>query len=248
MKAIGIIPARYKSSRFEGKPLADILGKPMIQRVYERAIKATTLNRVIVATDDERIFEAVKRFGGEVVMTSADCATGTDRVAEVVKNLDCEIVANVQGDEPILCPEMIDEMITPMINEPCIDVGTLMELIESEADYLNRNVVKVVVDKDGFALYFSRSPIPGGRTGKWHEKLASYRHVGLYAYRKEALLSFVSLPPAMYEQAEGLEQLRFLENGYKIKVTQTKYSSIGVDTPKDLEKVVEVLKNSGEIG
>lgn len=247
MRTVGIIPARYKSSRFEGKPLVDILGKPMIQRVYERAIKTSTLDRVIVATDDMRIFEAVKRFSGDVVMTSADCPTGTDRVAEVAKNLDCEIVANIQGDEPLLRPEMIDEMILPMIDGPSIDVGTLMQLIESEEDYLNRNVVKVVVDKDGFALYFSRSPIPGGRTGQWHEKLVSYRHVGLYAYRKEALLSFVSLPPAKYEQAEGLEQLRFLENGYKIKVTQTKYSSIGVDTPEDLEKVVEVLKSSGEL-
>jgi 3-deoxy-manno-octulosonate cytidylyltransferase (CMP-KDO synthetase) len=247
MKVIAIIPARYKSSRFEGKPLADILGKPMIQRVYERAIKAKTLNGIIVATDDERIFEAVKGFGGDVVMTSADCTTGTDRVAEVAKNLDCEIVANVQGDEPVLQLEMIDEMITPMIDNPSIDVGTLMQLIESEADYLNRNVVKVAVDKDGFALYFSRSSIPGGRTGKWHEKLPAYRHVGLYAYRKEALLSFISLPPGRLEQAEGLEQLRFLENGYKIKVTQTKYSSIGVDTPEDLEKVVEVLRSSGDL-
>lgn len=242
MKAVGVIPARYKSIRFEGKPLADILGKPMIQRVYERAIKATTLDRVIVATDDERIFEAVKRFGGEVVMTSESCSTGTERVAEVAKGLDCQIIANVQGDEPLLNPRMIDEIITPMIDDSAIDVGTLIQLIESEADYLNPNVVKVAIDKDGFALYFSRAPIPGGRTGKWHEKLISYRHAGLYAYRREALLRFASLPSGAFEQAEGLEQLRFLENGYRIRAVLTKHSSIGVDTPEDLEKAVEVLK------
>jgi len=250
MKVIGIIPARYKSSRFEGKALANILGKPMVQHVYERAIRAKTLDDIIVATDDKRIFDCVKSFSGKVVMTSADCPTGTERVAEVAADKDgvlslkdSDIIANVQGDEPLFEPEMLDQMIQPFFDDPSIQVSTLAQLISSEEDYRNPNVVKVVMDKNGFAMYFSRAPIPGSKTQKWHEGIKSYRHIGLYAYKRSCLLKFVRMSPTPFEQTEGLEQLRFLENGIPIKVVETQYSTIGVDTPLDLQKVVEVLKS-----
>ena len=252
MKVIGIIPARYKSSRFEGKALANILGKPMVQHVYERAIQAQTLDDVIVATDDKRIFDCVKSFSGKVVMTSVDCSTGTDRVAEVAADeygvlslQDSDIIVNVQGDEPLLEPTMLDQMMQPFFDNPSIQVSTLAQLIPSEEDYRNPNVVKVVTDKNGFAMYFSRSPIPGDKTQKWHEGIKSYRHIGLYAYKRSCLLKFIKMSPAFLEQIEGLEQLRFLENGIPIKVVETQFSTIGVDTPLDLQKVIEVLKKGG---
>ncbi|HIE28915.1 TPA: 3-deoxy-manno-octulosonate cytidylyltransferase [Candidatus Poribacteria bacterium] len=252
MKVIGIIPARYKSSRFEGKALANILGKPMVQRVYERAVQAETLDDVIVATDDERIFDCVKKFNGKVVMTSVDCPTGTDRVAEVAADehrifslQDSDIIANVQGDEPLLEPAMLDSMIRPFFADPSLQVSTLAQLISSEQDYRNPNVVKVVTDKNGFAMYFSRAPIPGTKARKWHEGIKSYRHIGLYAYKRDCLLKFIKMSPARFEQIEGLEQLRFLENGIPIKVVETQYSTIGVDTPLDLQRVIEVLKKGG---
>ena len=248
MKIIGIIPARYKSSRFEGKALADILGKPMVQHVYERAVKAKTLDDVIVATDDQRIFDCVQNFGGKVVMTSVDCPTGTNRIAEVVADVDgtlslrdSDIIANIQGDEPLLEPVMLDQMIQPFFDDPAIQVSTLMQRIHSEDDYRNPNVVKVITDKRGFALYFSRSPVPGNLKLTWRDGMKAYRHVGLYAYKRNCLLRFVQMPPAPFEQAEGLEQLRFLENEISIKVVETQHSTIGVDTPADLQKVIGVL-------
>jgi len=249
MKVIGIIPARYKSSRFEGKALANILGKPMVQHVYERAIQAQTVDDVIVATDDKCIFDCVNNFSGKVIMTSADCLTGTDRVAEVAADRhgalslqDSDIIANIQGDEPLLEPAMLDQMIQPFFDDQSIQVSTLAQLISSEEDYRNPNVVKVVLDKNGFAMYFSRAPIPGNKTLQWYKDMKSYRHVGLYAYKRDCLLKFVKMPPTTFERMEGLEQLRFLENGIPIKVVETQYSTIGVDTPSDLQKVVEVLK------
>ena len=248
MKVIGIIPARYKSSRFPGKPLADILGKPMVQHVYERTAKSHSLDDIIVATDDERIFDVVKHFGGKVVMTP-DCPTGTDRIAHVAEDRDgslslqnSDIIVNVQGDEPLLEPAMLDEMIQPFFDSPSILVSTLIQRITSEEDYQNPNVVKVVIDKDGFAIYFSRSSIPGNITLSWHKDMKAYRHIGLYAYRRDCLLKFVKMQRICFEQIEGLEQLRFLENGIKIRAVETQYSTIGVDTPADLEKVIEVLK------
>jgi 3-deoxy-manno-octulosonate cytidylyltransferase (CMP-KDO synthetase) len=253
MKVIGIIPARYKSSRFEGKALANILGKPMVQHVYERAIQAQTVDDVIVATDDKRIFDCVKSFSGKVVMTSVDCLTGTDRVAEVAADRhgtlslqDSDIIANIQGDEPLLEPVMLDQMIEPFFADPSIQVSTLAQLILSEEDYRNPNVVKVVTNKNGFAMYFSRSSIPGNKTQKWHEGIKSYRHIGLYAYKRGSLLRFVRMSPTPFEQTEGLEQLRFLENGIPIRVVETQYSTIGVDTPLDLQKVIEVLRKRGK--
>jgi len=245
MRVLGVIPARYKSSRFEGKPLADILGKPMIQHVYERAIRARSFDLIVVATDDERIYEAVKKFGGEVVMTSPDCPTGTHRVAEVAKDVECEIVANIQGDEPLLEPEMLDSIVQPLLEDPSIPVCTLVQRITNEEDFRNPNVVKVIVDRQGFAMYFSRAPIPGNKDLSWNPEAPMFRHIGLYAYRKEALMWFVKTPPAPFESAEGLEQLRFLEHGFKIKVVETEHTTIGVDTPADLEKVIRRLKGCG---
>jgi 3-deoxy-manno-octulosonate cytidylyltransferase (CMP-KDO synthetase) len=240
MKVLGVIPARYASSRFEGKALADLHGKPMIQHVYERAIEASNLDKVMVATDDQRIFDAVRGFGGEVTMT-AEHPTGTDRIAEVARRTDAEILVNVQGDEPLIEPAMIDEAVEPILGDDGIDLGTLAHRIHSEAEYLNPNVVKVVVDRSGFAMYFSRSPIPYMKSTGWRSDALNYRHVGLYVYRKYALLNFAQTPPAPFETLEGLEQLRFLESGYRMKVVETTYESVGVDTPEDLEKARRIM-------
>ncbi len=244
MKSVGIIPARYASTRFEGKPLADILGKPMIQHVYERACRAKMLSQVIVATDDQRIYDTVKGFGGNVQMTG-ECATGTDRVAVVAEQLTCDIVVDIQGDEPLLEPKQLDMMIQPFVERPLVQVSTLKERIHTIEDYLNRNVVKVVTNLHGDALYFSRSPIPGALPNMQHAFNKSgfvYRHIGLYAFRKELLLAFTSWERTPYEIAENLEQLRFLEHGIPIHVVETDTPLIGVDVPADLERVKQILK------
>lgn len=244
MKVLGVIPARYASTRFRGKALANLLGKPMIQHVYERASGAQTLDELIVATDDQRIFEAVKKFGGEVAIT-AEHPTGTDRIAEIAARSDAEVLVNVQGDEPLIDPAMIDEAVEPVLQDTSVDLGTLVHRIHSEAEYLNPNVVKVVVDRAGFAMYFSRSSIPYVKRSesqkKWAESVLSYRHVGLYVYRKHAILSFAQMSPSPFETLEGLEQLRFLENGYRMKVVETEYESVGVDTPEDLATVRRIM-------
>jgi len=236
VKVIGIIPARYGSTRFEGKPLAEIAGKPMIQHVYERARQARLLEEVIVATDDERIRAAVEGFGGKVAMTRSDHPTGTDRLAEVAGGLDVEIVCNVQGDEPLIDPGAIDAAIQPLLDDPSIPMSTLMAPITEERDLNDPNCVKMVVDRDGFALYFSRSLIPYPRDGRT-EGRTFYYHPGLYVYRREFLLTYAALPPAPLEQIESLEQLRALENGYRIKCVETGYRPVAVDTPEDLERV-----------
>jgi len=245
MKVVGIIPARYASTRFEGKALADLCGKPMIQHVYERSKQASSLDDVIVATDDERIFNVVKDFGGKVAMTSKSHPSGTDRIAEVARSLDAEIVVNIQGDEPLIQPAMIDEVVAPFMTEPSIVVCTLKRKIDSEVEYKNPNVVKVVTDDDGFALYFSRSPLPCVKSGEWTPDLRAYLHVGLYAYRKQFLLRYIQMPPSFLEQTEGLEQLRILENGYRIKVVETNHVSIGVDTIEDLHIARNILMSTG---
>jgi len=241
MKVLGIIPARYASTRFEGKALADILGKPMIQHVYERASGAKTLEELMVATEDQRIFEAVERFGGRVVMT-AQHPTGTDRLAEVAERCDAEVIVNVQGDEPLIEPAMIDEAVEPILEDSSIDLGTLVHRIRFVEEYNNPNVVKVVVDRSGFAMYFSRSPIPYMKSGVWRSDVPIYKHVGLYVYRRDVLLKFAQMPATPLEIGEGLEQLRFLENGYRMKVVETHYESVGVDTPEDLEEVKSRLR------
>jgi 3-deoxy-manno-octulosonate cytidylyltransferase (CMP-KDO synthetase) len=253
MKVTAIIPARFASARFPGKVLADILGKPMVQLVYERTAKAALVSEVIVATDDERVASAVHAFGGRVEMTDKGHETGTDRLAQVVERLGSEIIVNVQGDEPLIEPAMIDEAIKPLIEDPEILMGTLKTRIKNLHDFLSPNVVKVVTDWQGFALYFSRSPLPNFRD-KWDDlkdekfasgKLLCYKHVGLYVYRRPFLLKYAQMAPTFLELAEKLEQLRVLENGYRIKVTETGYETIGVDTQADLEKVLERLKAKG---
>jgi 3-deoxy-manno-octulosonate cytidylyltransferase (CMP-KDO synthetase) len=239
---VAIIPARYRSTRFPGKPLADLAGAPMIEHVFRRASDATGVSRVIVATDDSRIADAVKAFGGEAVMTSPDHASGTDRLAEVARHLDCDVVVNVQGDEPLLAPAMIDEAVAPFRTNASEQMGTLRRPLLDRREWLDPNVVKVVVDHDDRALYFSRAPIPFGRS---HEDgfvagLAS-KHIGLYVYRRAFLLTLAALPPTPLERAEALEQLRALEHGYAIRAVPTAHDSIGVDTPADLDKVRQLL-------
>ena len=240
-KVIGLIPARHASTRFPGKPLADLLGKPMIQHVYERASEARSLERVVVATDDERILRAVTGFGGEAVMTSADHPTGTDRLAEAAAELDVDVVVNVQGDEPLIEPQVIDAAAAPLIEDPSIPMGTIMSRITEPADLHDPNVVKVAVDRNGFALYFSRALIPYARE-KSTSDVAYYYHLGLYVYRKDFLLTYASLPPTPLEQTERLEQLRALEHGYRIKVVQTPHPLASVDTPEDLEHIRRLME------
>ncbi|BDV43497.1 3-deoxy-manno-octulosonate cytidylyltransferase [Geotalea uraniireducens] len=249
MKITAIIPARFASTRFPGKALADIMGKPMVQHVYERTARASLVSNVIVATDDERIAEAVRSFGGCVEMTAADHETGTDRLAEVASRIDAELIVNVQGDEPLIDPRMIDEAIAPLAERDSILMGTLKSRIKTLHDFLSPNVVKVVTDREGYALYFSRSPLPNFRD-KWNDlkdeafisgKLLCFKHVGLYVYRRDFLLEYARMAPTPLELAEKLEQLRALENGYRIRVVETAAESIGVDTPSDLEKVIENL-------
>jgi len=250
MKITAIIPARYGSTRFEGKALADICGKPMIQHVYERTSRSTLISDVVVATDDERIATAVRKFGGRAEMTSTGHETGTDRLAEVAARMDSDIIVNVQGDEPLIEPAMIDEAIEPLTADPTLLMSTLKERIKTLHDFLSPNVVKVVTDWEGYALYFSRSPLPNFRD-KWNDlkdekfasgKLLCYKHVGLYVYRRAFLLQYSQMSPTYLELAEKLEQLRVLENGYRIRIVETAYDSIGVDTPADLAAVVEKMK------
>ncbi len=244
MRAIGVIPARYGSKRFEGKVLADLGGKPMIQHVYERARQASFLDRVLVATDDERIRDAVSSFGGDAVMTSPHHPSGTDRVGEAVKDIDVEVVVNIQGDEPLIEPSAIDTVIVPLFDDRSIPMATLIRIISDTRDMENPNVVKVVMDRDGFALYFSRSTIPHSRD---EGKYPVCGHIGIYAYQKSFLLEFIKLEPTPLERIERLEQLRALENGYRIKViTVENYLGVGVDTPQDLRKVRRFLEGTGK--
>ena len=232
---IVVIPARYQSTRLPGKALADIGGRPMIEHVYRRASDARSVAAVIVATDDERIVSAVRAFGGDVRMTSASHRSGTDRLAEVAQTIDCDLIVNVQGDEPLIEPAMIDEAVAPFAAEPELRMSTLRRRLDNPEDFRNPNVTKVVVDRDGYALYFSRAPIPYQREDS--PAAPAWRHVGLYVYRRECLLLLARLPPTVLEQSEALEQLRALEHGIRIKAIETHYDSIGVDTPDDLERV-----------
>jgi len=249
---IAIIPARFGSTRFPGKALVPIQDKPMIQWVYERTCMSRLVNRVIVATDDERIMNAVSSFGGESIMTSSSHSTGTDRIAEVAQKLACDIVVNVQGDEPLIEAAMIDEAISPLVRDPSIPMATLCKKIEREEEAFDPNVVKVVFDRNGFALYFSRAPIPWNRDGWAGKKSFSdlsldgtmYKHIGLYVYRRDFLLGYSGMRQTTLEAAEKLEQLRVLEHGSRIKVTTTEHESFGVDIPDDLSKILQRLKES----
>lgn len=244
LRTLGVIPARYGATRFPGKPLALIAGQPLVQRVYERARSARLLDEIVVATDDTRILEAVDAFGGTAMLTSAACATGTDRVAEVARQHECELVVNIQGDEPLLRAEMIDQLIAGLQAAPDCQMGTLARPIESATVWENPNVVKVVSGPGGNALYFSRCSIPFVRDARGAFVAGSaHKHIGIYAYRRAFLLRFVDLPQTPLELTEKLEQLRALENGYAIRVFVTPHDSIGVDTPEDVRLVEEILKN-----
>jgi 3-deoxy-manno-octulosonate cytidylyltransferase (CMP-KDO synthetase) len=257
-RVAAIIPARYGSTRFEGKPLADILGKPMIQRVYEGVLHSGLIKEIIVATDDERIMEAVRAFGGKAVMTSSAHTTGTDRVAEVARKLRAEIVVNVQGDEPLIDGHILDQAVRPLVSDPDIPMASLMTTMERVEDWLNPNLAKVVVDRRNFALYFSRSPIPfprdlqGGHPysnplgGRKSLPQGVFKHIGVYVYRRDFLLRFSRMKPTPLEKLEKLEQLRALENGYRIKLTCVDYEPICVDVPEDLEKVITSLSSAGD--
>lgn len=241
MKTIGVIPARYGSTRLEGKPLKDICGKPMIQLVYEAAQQARLLDQVYVATDDERIVKAVEQFDGNVRMTSVHHKTGTDRVAEVADGINADIVVNIQGDEPLVNPAMIDEIIQPFVDEPELPMSTLCVPILDEEALHDPNVVKAVFDLRGYALYFSRSLIPYPRK---MDNYQAYEHLGLYAYRKDFLNTYVALPQSRLEINESLEQLRVLEAGYRLKVVVSAYpfEGVSVDTHEDLDKVRQIVQ------
>ncbi|MFQ5904059.1 MAG: 3-deoxy-manno-octulosonate cytidylyltransferase [Candidatus Binatia bacterium] len=257
MAAVAIIPVRYGSTRFPGKPLATIGGKPMVQHVYESASKARDLDRVLVATDDRRILETVKNFGGEAVLTSKNHVSGTDRLAEVAKKIKAEWVVNVQGDLPFVRPQTISRTLRPLCRDRSIFMGTARTPIYQEEEWVSPNVVKVVTDAKGFALYFSRAPIPHIREHAGSAirtrlsphmqegTILGYRHVGVYAYRRDFLLKFSRLRPTSLEQTEGLEQLRALAHGYRIRVMDVDDPSMEVDTPEDLQKAEEYLKNMG---
>lgn len=235
-RILGVIPARFASSRFPGKALATLAGKPMLQHVYERAEQSRYLSRLLVATDDERIAAAVREFGGHVRMTSTEHPSGTDRLAEVASAENAALFVNIQGDEPLIDPEAIDAAILSVLHDEKIHMGTLKKKISDPSDLSNPNVVKVVTNLLEDAIYFSRAPVPYEREGASGLPL-HYKHIGLYVYRREFLLNYPDLTVGPLEIAERLEQLRALENGYRIRVKETEYESIGVDTPEDLERV-----------
>lgn len=243
MKVIAFIPARYESSRFSGKPLAPIAGKPMIQHVYLRAVSCRMVSDVVVATDDERIGRCVRDFGGNVIITGKEHHCGTDRVAEAARKMDLrneDVVVNIQGDQPLFHPESISHLVAPLLEDQSIPMTTLIYRISTYRDVQDERNVKVVMDREGFALYFSRSPIPYFRDSD--SERIYYKHLGLYAYLMDFLQVFASLPVGDLENKEKLEQLRALENGYRIKVIETSHDSIEVDSPKDITEVEESLK------
>ena len=242
---VGIIPARYASSRFPGKPLIDIKGKSMIQRVYEQAKKSTLLDRVVVATDDARIFNHVKNFGGDVVMTASDHPSGTDRCMDALLKLkeDYNYVINLQGDEPFIEPEQVDEL-AAVLQDGTTELATQMIAVDSYEMLFDKGEVKIVLNKNNEALYFSRMVIPfikGVDEKEWHKHHQYFRHVGMYAYRKDILQKITQLPVSSLEKAESLEQLRWIENGFTIKCVVTKYESHCIDTPEDVEKVLAMM-------
>jgi len=243
MKAIGIIPARWHSERFEGKVLANLLGKPLVQHVWESAKQSRMLEDVIIATDNENVIKAVKGFGGKAVYTSKDQPSGTDRIVEVINPIEAEVVVNIQGDEPLVHYSMIDDLVSVLLEDSSVQMATVIRKINDKAELLNPNVVKVVIDKNGYALYFSRSPIPYARDFEAADKPRHcYKHIGIYAYTKDFLFTYTNLPKSALEDTEKLEQLRALENGYRIKTIETEFDTIGVDTPEDLKKAEECLR------
>lgn len=254
MSVLAVIPARFESTRFPGKPLADILGKPLIQHVYERVRLASCIDEVVIATDDQRIIDAAAHFGAKAVLTSVTARSGTERAAEVAKHHKASVIINIQGDEPLIHPDMVDQVANYLSDNSSVLMASLMTPLSDRKLIDDPNIVKVVVDKEGFALYFSRSAIPYFRSDANARKsdasdcgseICYWKHVGLYGYQRDFLLKFPALNPTPLEQVEALEQLRALENGYRIKLLETKHDTIGVDTPEDLEKVKHILTQQG---
>jgi len=251
MSAIVLIPARYASTRFPGKPLALLKGLPVIQHVYQNSMNSRLADDVVVATDSETIFEKVLSFGGKAVMTSGDHASGTDRIAEVSRSMNYDIIVNVQGDEPLIRPEMIDNAIS-VLDDTRASIGTLAIRIRDRREVFDPHVVKVVFDREGFALYFSRAPVPYHRD-EWKDPghfmihdsdFTVFKHIGIYSYRRDVLTQLSELPPSRLELVEKLEQLRAIEEGFTIKVKETVYETFGVDTPEDLERIEKCLNSS----
>jgi 3-deoxy-manno-octulosonate cytidylyltransferase (CMP-KDO synthetase) len=237
-----VIPARYGSSRLPGKPLVSLAGKPMIQRVYERAKMAKRADRIIVATDDDRIITAVQAFGGEARMTRPEHRTGTERVAEVAAHTDGQVFVNVQGDEPLLNPEVVDVAISALLEDSATSVASVATPIKNPADILDPNIVKTVLDFDENALYFSRAPIPWLRDAAAKMEVRHLKHLGLYVFQRDALLEYPTLPQGTLERIEQLEQLRWLENGWKIRIAEVDHDSVSVDVPEDIPKIEKLLQ------
>ncbi len=256
MRVLAVIPARYGSTRFEGKPLADILGKPMIQHVYEGLSESRLIERIVVATDDQRIVEAVQSFGGNAVMTSPHHRAGTDRVAEVARRFKAEIIVNVQGDEPLIKGRTVDRAIRPLLADDTLLMSTLVTRFQDRKDWVSPTTAKVVVDRKGYALYFSRAAIPFPRDSKMGRPgslsvtpeepfpTEAFKHIGVYVFRRRFLFQYAKMSPTPLENLEKLEQLRVLEHGYRIKVTAVDYEPFCVDTPEDLERVIAFLSGT----
>lgn len=245
MDVVGVIPARYSSTRFPGKVLAEINGKPMLQHVWERSKQALLLDDLVIAADDERIIDAAKGFGAKAVLTAKEHISGTDRICEVVNPLEVKIVINIQGDEPLVHPTMIDMVARALLDDSSVSMATVAKRIDDPPQVNDPHVVKVVVDKNNFALYFSRAAIPHLAENSEVTEPLYYKHIGLYGYTKDFLFIYKNIPVSSLEKTERLEQLRVLEEGYRIKVIETKYDTIGVDIPQDLEKVKQYLKGEG---
>jgi 3-deoxy-manno-octulosonate cytidylyltransferase (CMP-KDO synthetase) len=243
VKVVVVIPARYASTRLPGKPLVALAGKPMIQHVYERAKLATRVHRVLVATDDERIVKAVAGFGGEARITRLDHRAGTERVAEVAAHEEGDVFVNVQGDEPLLDPAAVDTAVASLLEEPVAAISTVATPIKTPADIMDPNVVKTVLDFDGNALYFSRAPVPWVRNSASKIQVRHLKHLGLYAFQRDALLEYPTLPQGELERIEQLEQLRWLENGWKIRVAEVEHDTVSVDMPEDVARVEKLLKS-----
>ncbi len=240
-KVIVVIPARYASTRLPGKPLVLLAGKPMVQHVYERVKRAQTVHRVMVATDDQRIMDAVTAFGGEARMTRSDHRTGTERIAEVAVHEPGDVFVNVQGDEPLIDPVAIDTAVGALLEEPQAQISTVATAIRHAGDIMDPNVVKTVLDFDGNALYFSRAPIPWIRDTQQKVHVKYWKHLGLYVFQREALLEFPTLPQGELEKIEQLEQLRWLENGWKIRVAEVAHDAVSVDVPEDVARVEKLM-------
>ena len=241
-RVVIVIPARYGSTRLPGKPLVMLAGKPMVQRVYERAKMAKSASRVMVATDDQRIVKAVEAFGGEARMTRPDHRNGTERIAEVAAHSEGDVFVNVQGDEPLLDPQAVDTAVNSLLEDPPAAISTVAVPIKTPGDIMDPNVVKTVLDFDGNALYFSRAPIPWVRDTTAHQVVRHLKHLGLYVFQRDALLEYPTLPQGELERIEQLEQLRWMENGWKIRVAEVEHDAVSVDVPADVERVEKLLQ------